>query len=107
MAISSCILTKAGGLTLTEAITLQLPIFIFRPLSGQEKENARFLSRKGVAAISLSPEELENQLLYYLSDDAYAKHIKSRMAALRKDASADYIAKNIIEAITREALQPV
>jgi processive 1,2-diacylglycerol beta-glucosyltransferase len=107
MAVSSCILTKAGGLTLTEAITLQLPIFVYRPLSGQEKENARFLSQKGVAAISLSPEELENQLLHCLSDDTYAGQIRSRMAALRKDASADYIAKSIIEAIAKEALQPV
>jgi processive 1,2-diacylglycerol beta-glucosyltransferase len=107
MAVSSCILTKAGGLTLTESITMQLPIFIFKPLAGQEKENASFLAQKGVASISQSPKELENQLLQFLLNQTYAEQIKSKMAALRKEASADFIAKNVIQAIFSGALQPV
>jgi processive 1,2-diacylglycerol beta-glucosyltransferase len=107
MAISSCILTKAGALTLTEALTLQLPIFIYKPLAGQEKENAHFFSRKGVAAISQSTEELETQLLHYLSDEAYAQEIRSRMVSLRKEASADFIAKDVLQTIAKEVLQLV
>ncbi len=49
MSISQFVITKAGGLTLTESLTSNLPIFIINPIPGQEEENAEFLEDNGVA----------------------------------------------------------
>jgi processive 1,2-diacylglycerol beta-glucosyltransferase len=104
MALSSCIVTKAGGLTLSEALTLNLPIFIFKPFGGQEKENALYLSQKGVAIISRSTDELEAQILQFLADESVSRDIKRRMASFQKEAAADFIAKDVIRSLKREAL---
>ncbi|UUZ86534.1 glycosyltransferase [Paenibacillus sp. P26] len=62
MAFSSCLITKAGGITLAEAIAMSLPVIVFRPLPGQEKENARYLAGKGAVEIVYRPEELAERI---------------------------------------------
>lgn len=47
MSISDCVVTKAGGLTITESLTSHLPIIIINPIPGQEEENAEFLVNSG------------------------------------------------------------
>ena len=47
--IASCMITKPGGITLTEALAIQLPLIIIKPIPGQEKENALFFEKKGQA----------------------------------------------------------
>lgn len=47
MHISSFVVTKPGGLTLTESLASGLPIIIINPIPGQEEENADFLVRHG------------------------------------------------------------
>lgn len=51
MTVSDVLVTKPGGLTTSEALALQLPMLLFEPLLGQERDNARYLVRKGVATI--------------------------------------------------------
>ena len=48
MHISSFVVTKPGGLTLTESLASGLPILIINPIPGQEEENADFLVRHNV-----------------------------------------------------------
>lgn len=49
MALSDLIITKPGGLTTSEAIASELPMLLYRPLPGQEKDNAEVLVQAGVA----------------------------------------------------------
>ena len=49
MSISSAVITKAGGLTITECLASNLPIIIINPIPGQEEENAEFLEKNEVA----------------------------------------------------------
>lgn len=107
MAISSCIVTKAGGLTLSEALTLQLPVFIFKPFAGQEKENALYFENKGIAQISHSTKELEEQIVRFLSDGSAALAMKRRMTALRRWEASDYIVRNILQTVEQKQLLPI
>ncbi|WP_028612727.1 MGDG synthase family glycosyltransferase [Paenibacillus harenae] len=68
MAISGCLITKPGGVTLSEAIAAGLPIFIYRPVPGQEKQNALYLQSKGAAILAYAPEELASQITKLLGD---------------------------------------
>jgi processive 1,2-diacylglycerol beta-glucosyltransferase len=88
MSISSCMITKAGGITLSEALSLQLPVIVFRPLPGQEKENATFLENKGAARIACKIEELVEHVEQILYKRQQVVQMKKAIRALqRKDAS--------------------
>ena len=47
MSISKFVITKPGGLTITESLVSKLPILIINPIPGQEEENAEFLEKNG------------------------------------------------------------
>ncbi|WP_446898285.1 MGDG synthase family glycosyltransferase [Clostridium sp. LBM24168] len=49
MQCSDLLLTKPGGLTITEALICNLPLGIFSPIPGQEEKNAQFLFRHELA----------------------------------------------------------
>lgn len=49
MSISDAVITKAGGLTITESLVSGLPIAIINPIPGQEVENTQYLVDNGVA----------------------------------------------------------
>jgi len=68
MAISSCIVTKAGGITLSEALALNLPFIVFRPLPGQEKDNALFLAKKGTVLIAYQTRKLSEAVQQVLNN---------------------------------------
>ena len=50
MEVSDFIITKPGGLTISESLIKSLPIAIISPIPGQEERNANFLINCGVAA---------------------------------------------------------
>ena len=49
MHMADLIVTKPGGLTVTEAISVGLPMAIFKAIPGQEEQNADFLVSKNMA----------------------------------------------------------
>ncbi|GAA4834337.1 diglucosyl diacylglycerol synthase [Paenibacillus vulneris] len=104
MAISSCIVSKAGGLTLSESLALQIPIFIFKPFAGQEKENAVFLESKKVASISGNLEELTEQVRQFLSEEYRSVDIKRRMKLLHPKCAADFIADDVLSTIDHKVI---
>ncbi len=76
MQITSILVTKPGGITTSEAIAKGLPMVIFNPIPGQEKNNAKFLLEKGMALKADTPEGtavLVKELL--INKDQY-NHIK-------------------------------
>jgi processive 1,2-diacylglycerol beta-glucosyltransferase len=49
MAASDLAITKPGGLTSSECLTMGLPMIIVSPIPGQEERNADYLLEQGVA----------------------------------------------------------
>jgi len=47
MKISDVIITKAGGLTVSECLTLKKPMIMINPILGQEEYNAKFVQKNG------------------------------------------------------------
>ncbi|MBD2872892.1 MGDG synthase family glycosyltransferase [Paenibacillus arenilitoris] len=97
MALSGCLITKPGGVTLSEAIAAGLPIFVYRPVPGQERQNALYLESKGAAIIANDPDELSMQILSLIGDPL--RLTASRLCTRRLQASnaaADSIALDIL-----------
>ncbi len=96
MAISTCIVTKPGGLTLSEAIAALLPIFIYRPVPGQERNNARYLESKGAAIISHTAGQLLKSIAELLNKPGRRTDMRKALNSLRKQGASDSIAFDIV-----------
>ncbi|MBB6637459.1 MGDG synthase family glycosyltransferase [Cohnella thailandensis] len=94
MAMSDCLLTKAGGITLTEAMAMSLPTVVYRPLPGQERGNAEYLSAMGAVRVAYRIEELALQLRIALSKDG-AGRMKEAMRSLYRQESVSTIASRL------------
>lgn len=95
MTVSDVIITKAGGLTVSEALTERLPLIIFKPIPGQEEENAYYVEKIGAAKLAETGEELEKIIHHILS---HPKEIdKMRQAAAK--ALPGHAAEKAVEQI--------
>lgn len=77
MDAASVIITKPGGITVSEALVKRLPIFIMDPIPGQEERNAEFLKTAG-AALSLPNDRSLSKVLKKALDNPF---LLQRMSA--------------------------
>lgn len=63
MTMADVIVTKPGGLTVTESMAMGLPMILFRPIPGQEEVNASYAVRAGVARRAQSARHAQRLLL--------------------------------------------
>lgn len=77
MAASDVLITKSGGLTTTEAMTIGTPMVIVHPIRGCETANAAFFERTGLALYARSLDELPEKTARLLS----SQEARDRMIA--------------------------
>lgn len=94
---SDCIITKPGGITLSESLACRLPLFLFRPVPGQELNNARYLKNQGVASISYHVRELVQQVQDLFENEAQQTYVLQQLDRLRRPHAADAIVTDLIE----------
>jgi len=74
----------------------ELPILIYKPVPGQERDNALYLASKGAAKIAYEPKELEQEIMQLLADEQRLKQMQQALRALRKPQAADVIVSDIL-----------
>jgi processive 1,2-diacylglycerol beta-glucosyltransferase len=88
MAAADLVVTKAGGMTVAEAIASETPLVLYGSLPGQERRNERFASRCGIALVARSRGELGRAIQRALGDPSLLERLRRRMHRLsRPDAS--------------------
>jgi processive 1,2-diacylglycerol beta-glucosyltransferase len=93
------VVSKAGGLTCSEALARQLPLVVFKPTPGQEVRNARFLEAGGAAVHADSVREVAEAVGLWLADrDAYARARQAAAALAHPNAAAD-IARRVLDGV--------
>ncbi|MFD1361661.1 MGDG synthase family glycosyltransferase [Lentibacillus salinarum] len=75
------VLTKPGGVTISECLMKRKPIFIYDPLPGQEKINAEQLKRLGLANSVDITQNVEKQLLHFLTNHKKRKIYEKNLEA--------------------------
>ena len=94
-------LTKPGGITVFESLFAELPLLLWEPFLQQEKNNARFLLRSGLArAAAKEPEECLAAIQGLLYDDRTLSEMSARMRARKRELQAAGLAR-ILEAMTQ------
>lgn len=78
MALSDLLITKPGGLTTSEAIASELPMLLYRPLPGQEQDNAKFLLEAGVAVEAKCDSDLSIQLKQLINHPQLLRRMREK-----------------------------
>ncbi|OIJ10374.1 hypothetical protein BKP37_17660 [Anaerobacillus alkalilacustris] len=92
---SDVILTKAGGVTMSEALVCETPILIFQPLPGQEEQNSQFLMNYGAAIKAEVVEEIPILLERIVFNDHYHSIMTENAKKLKQPNAAKEITKII------------
>ena len=58
MTVSDLLITKAGGVTVSEALAKRLPMLLYGSIPGQEESNSQFLVEHGAAVAARTPAEV-------------------------------------------------
>ena len=97
MSVATLIITKPGGLTISEAMSKSLPMVIIRPIPGQEAKNTEYLLKEGVAIKADSPRDAGILTEALLNQPAKLEQMRQNARRIAKPNSAIEIAKLILE----------
>ena len=100
MCAADLLITKPGGLTISEAFAAGLPLLLHDPIPGPETENAVYATRRG-AAVWLHPGEAMAPEV----EEILAHHISEMRRAAHDCACADaaqHVAAILMEQLTRK-----
>ncbi len=82
MQLSDLFITKAGGLTVTEAIMSELPMLLFKSQPGQETENVKYLISQRVAKRVKSAEDLPKMVMEIVTNRSVYNEMKQNVSHL-------------------------
>ena len=97
MSAGDVIITKPGGLTVSEAMAKEIPMAIFRSYDGQEKDNAEYLLRHNLAITLKDGKECAKQLNALINDDEALDTMKNNIRTFKKNNSSKNIYRLIKE----------
>lgn len=99
MSVSDLILTKPGGLTVSEALACNLPMALYDAIPGQEEENANFLVSNNMAVKLNSSDDISKTVSDLISDPEKLRAMKYNCTNFDKSDSLKNIfnlMKNLI-----------
>jgi processive 1,2-diacylglycerol beta-glucosyltransferase len=95
MAAADLLVSKAGGLTVAEALAVSLPMLIIRPTPGQEDGNTLFLTNAGAALHLKSIAELEPVVGELLREPVKIEMMRNNAAKIGKPKAAEAIVQEM------------
>jgi processive 1,2-diacylglycerol beta-glucosyltransferase len=97
MAAADLLVTKPGGLTVSEALACGLPMAVINPIPGQEERNADFLLENGAAVKASSAAALTGKIEDALSDEKRLREMRGRAKKLGHPRAAFAVARQALE----------
>ena len=92
MAVSDCIVTKAGGSTIAEVINMDLALVFISIIPGQEFYNVEALRRLGVGLVPKNIAQLKEMVLELKNNPDKLNLMKERIEAVKKPLACEEIA---------------
>lgn len=96
MAISDLVITKPGGLTVSESLVSHLPLIVINPIPGQEEENAEFLENSNCAIWLKKNDDPKQVLSDILNNDSKLENMRNNSIRLAKQNSTQDICNIIL-----------
>ncbi len=96
-ATADVLVSKPGGLTVSESMAMGLPMIVVNPLMGQEEQNRDYLLENGVALSANIPDLLDYKLEQFFQDKDLRRKLETNIKKLARPQAAVNIAKDIIK----------
>ena len=93
------LVSKAGGLTCSEALIKHTPLVVFRPTPGQEVSNAAYLEAGGAAVHADSLDTVAATVARWLADPDSLRRAQESAARLAHPQAAHDVAKRVLESV--------
>ena len=93
MAVSDLLITKPGGITVSESIATGLPMILIEPIPGQEEANADYLVEQGAAVKARNLPVLVSKLGLLIGSPYRLKAMSERAKAI----SYPFAAKTVVD----------
>jgi len=98
MYISECVITKPGGLTLTECMAMGKPMVVINPIPGQEEKNSSFILNNGFGLSAFNGESLKQVMNIIVKDDVR----RNQMVEMCKKNAMPNAAEDIVREIMKD-----
>jgi processive 1,2-diacylglycerol beta-glucosyltransferase len=98
--MADLLITKAGGITISEALATGIPMVIYKPTPGQEEVNANYLWRHRAAIIAKTERRVRTATYRLVSDKQFWLYFQKNCLKLGHPDSAEVAAKIILNMLT-------
>lgn len=99
MRAADVLVGKAGGLTVSEALAVGLPLIIYNPVPGQEIYNVDFLVNSGAGLLSRDEEDVVEKVRFLSAHPGRLEQMRENAKALGKPSAAQGICERVLAAI--------
>jgi processive 1,2-diacylglycerol beta-glucosyltransferase len=99
MEVADVLVTKAGGISISEALAKGLPMIIYRPSPGQEEANASYLRQHRAAIVAKGERRLRTIVQRFIDDEPFQNRFHKNCLKLGKPDSAERCARLILKMI--------
>jgi processive 1,2-diacylglycerol beta-glucosyltransferase len=96
-AVADVLISKPGGLTVSESLAMNLPMIIVNPLMGQEEQNRDYLLENGAALSADVPDVLDYKLKLFFGNKSRRQSLLTNIKSLARPEAAANIASDIIK----------
>ncbi len=97
MSASDCIVSKPGGLTVSEALAKNLPMLLVDPIPGHEERNVDFLVNNGMAAFITKNFPIDEAAYELFHNPVRLETIRMTMRAIAHPDAAERLAEFILK----------
>ena len=82
MSAADCIITKPGGLTVSEALAKNLPMILVNPIPGHEERNVEFLLNNGMACLVTKTFPVDEAVYHLFMSPQRLRTVRETMHAI-------------------------
>ena len=96
MDASDCLITKPGGLTVSEALAKELPMILLSPIPGHEERNVEFLLNGGMAMRATKTFPVDEVIYQLFSTPERIRLMEDSIRLYHKPHASDDIAEFVL-----------
>jgi len=97
MSGASLLITKPGGLTVSEALCAAIPMILVNPIPKQETNNSAYLQEKGAGILASTASDVERLISGFFRNRSILASMEQAAAAIAFPTAADDVAEIVLE----------
>lgn len=97
MSAADCIISKPGGLTVSEALAKNLPMLLVDPIPGHEERNVEFLVNNGMAAYITKHFPIDEAIYELFHNPVRLETVRQTMRAVAHPDATEHLADFVLQ----------